>query len=146
MKRVLFLAVLAMLVITSYGQSLQETYNAATYQGYDSTTFILGTSKGIQMTYVDFTTFNADDAVIRIGATGNDMLGTGNLSWTVNGTSVDSVVMSKTVYLQTLRFKSGSRSHTHRIYFWCSESFPTNFITFTVKWNSVTTGKLEIYY
>ena len=146
MKRTLIgLLVLCFAGILS-AQTLQGNYDVSRYVANDTTTFYLGIPKDTKLIYVDYTDLDADDAEMQLGAAGNDLLGWGRLSLTVESTAVDSVILDATNNAATAKNSSGTRSTTSRTYIWFPDGIPSNFLAVTFLWNSVTTGRIKIYF
>ena len=147
MRQLFIIAILAIASLQISAQSLRGSYNAANYYAYDTTTFYLGAAKDVKWVYVDFTTLDADDAVLKIGGGGSDAKSQGFLKWLNNSTTeTDSLIMDVSANSHTLRNSSGTRYTTSRAHFWFKYGIPSNFVTITVYWNSVTSGRLDIYY
>ena len=147
MKKVLILLALPILFIAgANAQREQANWNAASYYAYDTTTFILGAAKGVKFIYADFTTLDANDAILEIGAAGADMEGCANLAWTGSTVSPDSVVLDSAAHTKTIRMDDGTRYTTTRAYFWFENGIPSDFIAITIRWGSVTSGRLKLYF
>lgn len=143
-KIVILLALTSFFVVGAYAQREQANWNAANYYAYDTTTFFLGSAKGVQWVSVDFSTLNADDAVLKIGGAEYELDGRGDMMWT--SATADSVILdtSSSVYTQTTRKSDGTRYTASRVNFWFSDGFPTSYIAITIVWNSVTSGRVKV--
>jgi len=145
MKRYLILAVLAIFAVQAKAQRLQGNYDASRYYAYDSTTFFLGAAKDVKFVYVEFPDLDADDAVLRLGAAGEDLRGAGYLSWT--GTAdADTLILDVSANTNVTRKSDGTRVTTVRYYFWFENAVPSNFLAVMITWNSVTEGRIKIYF
>lgn len=147
MKRIFFLIVLVAATLQINAQRLRGNYNAVDYYAQDSSTFYLGIEPGTRLVYVDFTDFDANDAYIKIGAAGNDAKGWAAISWTSGATTADSVILNVTT--ATSKDKNaftGTRTSTAREYFWFSDGVPSSYIAIHVRWVSVTSGRLKVYF
>jgi len=145
MKRVLFLAVLAVLATTIKAQILRADINVAKYQAYDSTSFTLAAAKDVKLVIVEYATLNHDDAVLKLGACGADGVGAGYLSWTGDA-AADSTILSVTANTHKERKSDGTRVSYTQSYYWFENGIPSNFLKATFYWNTATTGRIKIYY
>ena len=147
MKKIFILLALSVCFLAgANAQKEQANWNAADYYTYDTTTFFLNIAPGIRWVYFDISTLSADDAVLHVGNGGWDMESVGNLTWTSGGAAEDSVVLSTTTYAVTIRRSNGTRYTNSRVYLWFEEGIPSSYLGVTIRWNSVTSGRIKVYY
>lgn len=146
MKRILISIVALIFMVTTYGQTLKASYNVATYQAYDTTTFILGAAKDVKVMMFEFATVNTDDIVLYIGLPDRDGQGVGNINWNGSTVSPDSVILNKTTYTKKIRKSDGTRYSTTRVYLYWHEGLPMEYLGVTFNWKTAATGKINIYY
>ena len=146
MKRITVLFALICLFVGAFAQQQPLTnVNAATYYALDTTTFFVQVNKAATHVWVDYTTLNADDAVLFLGiASVNDVLGHGDFNWS-GGSTPDSLVLNVTANTRTQKLSTGVRSSTARHYWRFDDGIKTNMLAVTIKWNSVTSGRIKIY-
>ena len=152
MKRILILSILLVAALQIHAQKLQGSYTAARFASQDTSTFYLGAAKDVKLIYVDYTTLDQDDAELRIGAAGSDMQGWGALTWTAGATTADSLILNATSNIATSKRASndatynGVRYTNARAWLWFPDGIPSSFVAITIYWNSVTAGKVDIYF
>lgn len=142
MKRIIFLLVLGVIAIASKAQKLQASYNAASYYAYDSTTFFLGVHDDVAFIVVDFTDLNADDAVLSLGGATDDFERAINFTLT----SSDTINLDATSYMKTIRRSDGTRYTRAYRGFKYTFSHPSSYMAITIVWNSVTSGRVKLYF
>jgi hypothetical protein len=149
MKRIFFLIVLVASALQINAQRQRGPvggYNVAKYYAQDTSTFYLGIEPGTKFAYIDYTDFDTTNAYVVIGAAGNDALGFGAISWTVDGASADSVILDNTTLTVDKNALNGTRTSTARAYFWFPDGFPSSYIAIRVIWGDVKEGRLKIYF
>lgn len=145
MKRICFLAVLAVLAIQLNAQTLRADIVVSKYVDYDSTSFTLSAAKDVRFVIVDFASLDANDAYLKLGATGEDGIGGGYLSWTGDA-AADSTILNVATNTYKERTSSGTRRSYTRTYYWFENGIPSSFLKATFVWGSVTSGRVKIYY
>ena len=147
MKKIVILLALSICFIAgANAQKEQANWNAANYYAYDTTTFFLTAPTSTKWVYFDFSSLNANDAVLWVGNGGWDMESVGNLWWTSSAGEADSVVLNVTTKAHTIRRSDGTRYTNSREYWWFEDGIPTGYIGVTIKWNSVTSGRIKVYF
>jgi hypothetical protein len=124
---------------------IEANWSAATYYAYDTTTFILNVAQDVNAIIVDYSDLNADDAVLKIGLADAYGVWAGDLQWS-GSTSADSVILDATTNAKTIRKSDGTRYTVARQSFITDKDWPGGYVAFTIVWNSVTSGRIKIYY
>ncbi len=152
MKRLVILSALVIASLQIQAQKFQASLSAERFSAQDTSTLYLGVAEDVKLIYVDYTNLNADDAVLKVGAAGEDMQGWGGLTWTVGATTTDSLILDATSNSATSKRASfvatynGVRYVNSRSWLWFPDGLPSRFVAITILWNSVTTGKVDIYF
>lgn len=147
MKHLLILAILLISASAiSQTVSWNGNYDASKFYSQDTSTFFLGAAKGVKQVTIDFTDFDDDDAVIKIGSSAADIQGWCGLTFTdAAGSAVDSIICNPTTYSQTTKNAfTGTRSTVSRVYALFPDGLYSDYIAITITWNSVTSGRLKI--
>lgn len=129
--------------VNIHAQKLRATISAADFYAQDTTSFFytVGDKKNVKMVIVDFTTLDADDAVLTLGYGRNDHKAvyaidiTGN-PWTLNTSDA------------TLTFTSdyNTVAYTTNAVIVSDIDWRSDYLAFTVIWNSVTSGEIEVWW
>ena len=147
MKHLLILAILLISASAiSQTVSWNGNYNVADFYSQGTSTFFLGAAKGVKQVTLDFTNFNANTAIVKIGSAAGDIQGWCGLTfYDGTETAVDSVVLNVTTDSQTTKNAfTGTNSTVSRIYALFPDGLYSDYIAINIQWKTVTSGRLKI--
>jgi hypothetical protein len=143
MKKTIFFLLLSLLAVDISAQRLRRTYDAADYYSQDTTTFFInmGSKQDVSLVIMDFTSFNANDAVATIGYGRDDHHANYKIDVSGNPYTLNTAdaTLTYTANYATVAYTTNAIVLT-------DIQWRGDILAITIVWNSVTDGNLEIWW